>query len=179
MCPPRLIGVVKPHEADRMDNDFARGVEAIGWFSACGREPAVDLPFEAARVGSWSEAIKRCSEQSWEDATLEAQNHLTGFLCMNHRQKYQRWNAIAVEAKACVVTPLADRVWRPFADRYGLGRVFVDCVSWDVLAAIMEHEYQGCDGRPAWFLPLLKVYCAGHFPCGWSGEWPTGRLWVW
>jgi hypothetical protein len=26
------------------------------------------------------------------------------------------------------------------------------------------------------FLELLTIYQAGHFPCGWQGEWPKGKL---
>ena len=78
-----------------------------------------------------------------------------------------------------MVTPLAERVWRPFAERHGFGKVFVDCVSWNVLGAVMEHEYRRFQERPEFSLHLLRVYRAGHFPCGWSGEWPAGQLLAW
>ena len=50
---------------------------------------------------------------------------------------------------------------------------------WLERAAIMEHEYRDCAGRPEYFLHLLRVYRAGHFPCGWAGEWPAGQLLAW
>ena len=162
-----------------MDEAFARNLEAIDWFRSCGQTPAGDLPFAATPVASWDEAIERCSDLSWENTTLEARNELTAFLSVHSRREDQNWNVITEAAKARVITPLAERVWQPFATRVGLGKVFVDCVSWDVLAAVMEHEYRACTGRPEWFQQLLRVYQAGHFPCGWSGEWPSGRLWVW
>jgi hypothetical protein len=162
-----------------MDEAFARELEAVDWFTACGQPLAVSLPFQAAPVSSWAEAIERCSDRSWEDVTLEARNQLTEFLHRRHRDDYRNWNAITIAAKERVVTPLVDCVWRPFTERHGLGKVLVDCVSWDVLAAIMEHEYRDCPGRPEFFLHLLRVYRAGHFPCGWSGEWPAGQLHVW
>ena len=74
---------------------------------------------------------------------------------------------------------MCDLIWRPFAERQGLGKAFTDAVSWDVLAAVMEHAYRDCSGRPTLFLQLLQVYRAGHFPCGWSGDWPDGMLLVW
>ena len=162
-----------------MDEAFARELEEVDWFTACGQPLAVSLPFPVAPVGSWSEAIERCSDQSWEDATLEARNRLTVFLHTRHRDDYRNWNAITIAAQERIVTPLKDRVWRPFAERHGFGKVLVDCVSWDVLAAVMEHEYRGCPGRPEHFLHLLRVYRAGHFPCGWSGDWPAGHLLAW
>lgn len=162
-----------------MDEAFARELEAVDWFAACGRPLAVSLPFPVARVDNWAEAIEQCSDQSWEDTTLEARNRLTVFLHTQHGDDYRNWNTITVAAKKRVVTPLADRVWRPFAERHGLGKVLVDCVSWDVLAAIMEHEYRDCPDRPEYFLHLLRAYQAGHFPCGWFGKWPAGHLLAW
>ncbi len=162
-----------------MDEVFARELEAVDWFAACGQSLAIGLPFQVSRVGSWAEAIEHCSDQSWEDVTLEAQNRLTVFLHNHHRNDYQRWNAIVDTAKTRVVTPLMDRVWRPLAERNGFGKALVDCASWDVLGAIMEHEYQRFRKRPEFSLHLLQVYRAGHFPCGWSEEWPDGRLLVW
>ena len=162
-----------------MDEAFARELEAVDWFAACGQPLIVNLPFPVVPVGSWGEAIERCSQQSWEDITLEAQNRHTVFLHNRHRHDYQHWNTIVDAAKARVVTPLAEQVWRPFAERHGFGKVFVDCVSWDVLGAVMEHEYRRFRERPEFSLHLLRVYSAGHFPCGWSGEWPAGQLLAW
>jgi hypothetical protein len=161
-----------------MDEAFAAEVEAIRWFSEVGKPlPAFSIP--AVAVASKDEALKQCSDPAWEDETLEARNRLTEFLSMQHRDRDAEWNDITEAAKSRVVTPLVSRVWQPFAAQYGLGKVFVDCVSWDVLAAIMEHEYRDCRGRPVFFLYLLEVYRAGHFPCGWSGDRPGGQLLAW
>jgi hypothetical protein len=152
-------------------------LEAVDWFAACGQSLVVSVPFPIQVVGSWAEAIESCSDQSWEDTTLEAHNRLTEFL--ERREVYPYWNTIRDTAKERVLEPLMDRVWRPFAERLGYGKVLVDCVSRDVLAAIMEYEYRGCLDRPVFFLHLLRVYRAGHFPCGWSGKWPMGLLLAW
>jgi hypothetical protein len=162
-----------------VDEAFARVLEMVDWFASGGQPLAISLPFSVVPVGSWAEAIERCSDQSWEDTTLEARNHLTVFLHTHHRDDYRDWNAITIAAKERLVTPLKERVWQPFAEQHGFGKALVDCVSWDVLAAIMEHEYRDCPGRPEYFLHLLRVYRAGHFPCGWSGVWPAGQLLVW
>lgn len=162
-----------------MDETFALELEAIGWFADCGQAPADDLPLATSPVGSWPEAIERCSDLSWEATTLEASNRLTLFLHTHHRDAYQRWNEIVAAAKQRVVTSITDRVWAPFAERHGFGRVLVDCASWDVLGAVMEHEYRCFPDRPEFFSHLLRVYRAGHFPCGWVGAWPAGHLLIW
>jgi hypothetical protein len=159
-----------------VDEAFAREMEFVKWFSQCGQPLTLNMPFPVTQVGDWTEAIEQCSDQRWEETTLEARNRLTAFLFTHHRDAYSAWNTITDTVKERVITPLVDRVWQPFAERHRLGKAFVDCVSWDVLAGMMEHEYRCCSGRPMFFLHLLQVYRAGHFPCGWSGEWPAGKL---
>lgn len=68
-----------------MDESFAKGLESINWFSACGAPFSIPLPFHVERVSDWPHALDLCSGQAWEDVTLEAQNHLTEFLHALHR----------------------------------------------------------------------------------------------
>ncbi|HEX3313745.1 MAG TPA: hypothetical protein VHR72_02585 [Gemmataceae bacterium] len=162
-----------------MDESFALELEEIQWFHACGKSVEASLPFGAEQVQSWNQAIANCSDPSWENTTLEARNRLTVFLHSRHRDEYQQWNAVTIAAKSRIVTPLTNRVWRPFAENGGLGKVFVGCVTWDVLGAVMEHEYGRLPERPEFFLQLLRTYRAGHFPGGWIGDWPDGKQLVW
>jgi hypothetical protein len=162
-----------------VDESFAQELEAIDWFAACGQSMVASFPFMVATVKSWEEAIELCSDQQWENVTLDACNELTVFLHTYHRENYLDWNVITDAAKQRVVTPLKERIWGPFAEQHGLGKGLLACVSWDVLAAIMEHEYRHCPGKPEFFTHLLQVYRLGHFPCGWSGDWPSGQLFVW
>jgi hypothetical protein len=49
---------------------------------------------------------------------------------------------------------------------------------WDILGALMENSYLRSGHAAFFFLELLMVYEAGHFPCGWRGNWPQGELLV-
>ncbi|HKD26343.1 MAG TPA: hypothetical protein VKC66_10620 [Xanthobacteraceae bacterium] len=52
----------------------------------------------------------------------------------------------------------------------------MDSTTWDVLGALMENSYLSSRHQAYFFLELLWVYEAGHFPCGWLGDWPDGKL---
>ena len=63
-----------------------------------------------------------------------------------------------------------------FKNNLRLNDIFVDCVQWDLLGALMEASYEDCH-PPQFFSKLLSVYEEGHFPCGWiEDEWPKGKL---
>ena len=49
---------------------------------------------------------------------------------------------------------------------------------WDILGALMENSYVSSGHSVFFFLELLRVYEAGHFPCGWIGDWPSEELTV-
>lgn len=170
-----------------LDAKFLAAVEAIPWFAACGSPIEVDSPFAVQPVASWADAEAACLVQAWEDATLETRNELTAFLQQHEptglsrlwRRGFKDWNEVTVEAKQRCVTPLTERVWLPFVREHGLSVKLVHSLQWNVLAAIMEHEYAHLDDRPTFFLHLLELYRAGHFPCGWSGgTYPSGKLLV-
>ena len=92
------------------------------------------------------------------------------------RERYQDWNEITRKFKTDVVMPFTTKVWEPFQQQHGLHVKVVHCVQWDILAAMMENAYMNSNHGSYFFLELLTVYEAGHFPCGWRGEWPQGSL---
>jgi hypothetical protein len=162
-----------------IDRIFTAEVSAISWFAHCGAPLSAPVPFPVQSVATWKEAAKFCAQPVWADTTLEAGNVLTVFLHHHAREDFERWNEITIEAKLTCVIPLSDTVWKAFAEQHGLGQRFISSVQWDVLSAILEHEYRHVAERPTFFLHLLALYRAGHFPCGWiDGEFPNGTLLV-
>ena len=162
----------------RLDLAFLEAVRGVRWFERCGHECRVAVPFEIVRVADWDVAQATCANGCWENVQLEAQNALTVFLNNNYRARYQQWNDIVVAAKSACLSSLTDVVWQPFCERNRLAETVVQSVQWDILGAIMEREYDDCPGRPTFALHLFNLYRAGHFPCGWRGEWPAGQLLV-
>lgn len=162
-----------------MDQGLKERLDAINWFGQVGGSAVVDIPFQVVQTPDWQQALAQCPLETWQDIQLAASNRLTGFFHGNYCDRYHGWNDVAREAKASAVSVLAGGKWASFAESRGFPRGFVDSVSWDILFAIMEYEYGDCQGRPSFFLHLLRVYEAGKFPCGWDGRWPMGSLIVW
>src|SRR5262249_10203759 len=135
-----------------------------------------DVSMEVEQVRSWSDAVESCADGEWENTQLEAQNQLTEWLHHHDPRNYQNWNTLVAEHKSAVLTQLAEDVWSPYQQSHGLDLVVVQCLQWDVLCALMENSYLSSKHACFFFLELLSVYESGHFPCGWSGEWPVGQL---
>jgi hypothetical protein len=129
------------------------------------------------QVDSWAKAVKSCTNGVWEDVELEANNQLTMWLADHDRKKFEKnWNKLVDQHKAESINRLSEEKWIPFQKEHGLDISIVHSARWDVLGALMENSYMSSNHRCFFFLELLMVYEAGHFPCGWQGEWPEGAL---
>jgi hypothetical protein len=161
-----------------VDRAFLRDLSSISWFASCGQPAILGLSFVAQPVYSWQEAVAACQSEESRSANLEPRNELSSFLHAKYPRRFQHWNELTDEIKRTYITPLVSQVWQPFAGARGLPASFVDCVAWQVLAGAMENEYRQCEGLPIHFSHLLHIYRQGHFPCGWIGRWPEGKLLV-
>jgi hypothetical protein len=159
-------------------SDLTARLQVIDWFSHCGEPVHLDLTMEVKRLAGWAEVMESCSGVSWENVQLEAQNQLSIWLHQNARERYRTWNEVVIKHKAAVIEPLSREKWVPFQQANGLEVRFVYCVEWDVLGALMENSFLDTGHQCFFFLELLTVYEAGHFPCGWRGNWPDGKLLV-
>lgn len=161
-----------------VETDVTARIKSINWFAHCGERFSLDLSMETTPVTNWSQAITFCKDSVWENVELEAQNQLTVWLHLHDHANYQKWNEIVVAHKKAVVNPLTDNILTPFQAKHSLDIVLVHSVQWDILGALMENSYLSSGHRAFFFLELLMIYEAGHFPCGWDGEWPHGTLCV-
>ncbi|OKQ00009.1 hypothetical protein [Paenibacillus sp. P46E] len=152
-------------------------IDNIKWFANCGVPiNGEGVNQNTVQVNSWEQAQIWYSDVNWENTTLEARNTLTEFLHSRYPNKYLEWNNTVRDAKRYIESSLSSRL-QSYREQNDLDNVFVDCVKWDVLNAIMECAYSECKKLPVFFLDLLLVYENGNFPCGWDGEYPNnGKL---
>jgi hypothetical protein len=147
-------------------------IDGIEWFANAGTvstNPRVDV------VGSWDEAIASCSTPEWEMVTLEVRNELTMQLNRQCKDEFQKWNLIIDE----INEELSD-AWARLtktAQNLELPKVVVDCARWDTMHAAASEYYRSWHAISL-YTDLLVLYADGHFPCGWKGTWPSGKLCV-
>jgi len=161
-----------------LDSDFVEHLELVPWFVNCGNPLPVTLIATCDRASSWAIAQKSFLEAEWEDVGNESQGRLTEYLTTSHPREYQgHWNRLVEEAKRALV-PIVNPAAEAVVKAHALDPIFIDCVQWDVLGAVMERSYKRFNPPLFYEDKVFLVYEAGHFPCGWVGQWPVGRLLV-
>jgi hypothetical protein len=156
--------------------DLVSHLRTFTWFSRCGEPLSLDLSMPIVPVSGWPEAMEWCTDGFWENVELEAKNQLTVWLHEHDNQNYQQWNERVDRFKASILNLLTEQAWEPYRQRHDLDVVVVHSVQWDILCALMENAYLGNGHRCFFFLELLSVYEAGHFPKSASERAPGTRL---
>lgn len=125
-------------------------------------------------LSSWDEAVASCSNSTWVDLCLEAVNQYCARLIERSPADYERWNNVVFTVKP-VSQALVEEKTRAVIKKNNLPKAFLNAVNWDILHLCMEAEF--ADIYPAGFYASQAYwYAVGHFPCGWRGQFPEGRL---
>jgi hypothetical protein len=140
-------------------------------FSAAGHTVLDDRIIQLA---TWRDAVKAHESQLWAYWKEHLSNNLTSTLHQIDRPRYSAtWNAVVDECRPTILACL-DKALLPRHEVENKPAVRANA-SWNILFGIMEIEYS--DVVPLGFFHyVFEWYCRGHYPCGWDGEYPEGRL---
>ncbi len=140
------------------------------WFSHAGQHDTET----AVVLSSWFAAVEYCSSPEWEDLCMLASNEYRQRLAERSPERFRKWNEIVVEVKPFAQALVREKV-ESVVKEHDLPKVFVDTVDWDILHLCMEAEYADIY-PPGFYASQAYWYLNGHFPCGWEGEFPEGKL---
>jgi hypothetical protein len=145
-------------------------LDGAEWFSRVGLKDTT----AAIVLSSWPEAIEHCKSIAWQNICIEASNQYRERLAERSKERYEKWNYVTAELKK-VTIPFVRRKTETIVHEHNLPKVFVDMVQWDILGVCMEAEYADIH-PPGYYASHAYWYIKGHFPCGWDGNFPNGKL---
>lgn len=147
------------------------------WLINIGKPTELDMHLRYVEVQSLEETLKNLESLRWENATLEAINLLSWYLHSHHREEHNRWNEYITEGKS-FLTENIESTLIGVQQSLGLNQSILDSIKFDILGAYMESAYSDLNHGSTFFSELIKVYVAGHIPCGWKGKYTKGYLLV-
>lgn len=155
------------HARTQATLDHLRGAK---WFTNVGIRDTK----AAVVVSSWSEAIERCSSADWESLCLEAVNQYCERIAERSPREFARWNDIVVDIRPSVYALVYEKS-EGIIQANELPKVFLSTVTWDIIHVCMEAELAHIY-PPGFYASQAYWYISGHFPCGWQGNFPNGKL---
>ncbi|MBP1994273.1 hypothetical protein [Paenibacillus eucommiae] len=154
-------------------NNLLNQLESVDWFGNCGKEIGENPNMVYA--SNWKDAVKISGQVSWENTQLNARNAMTKYLSEMHKTEFQQWNNISKIVKTKYLPVILSKIEK-YAQEQQLKLEFIHSVRWDLHSAFMERFYEPLGHGCNFYANLLEIYKAGHFPCGWDGDWPKGKL---
>ena len=85
-----------------------------------------------------------------------------------------QWSDVLAEVKPAAIALVQQKTERVVRESR-LPQVFVHTVEWDIVHVCMEAEYADVY-QPGYYASQAYWYVKGHFPCGWQGDFPNGKL---
>lgn len=141
------------------------------WFSKVGMSDQSGNSVDTIFVSNWDEAIAYCTEQTYDDASLEAVNQISMYLHEHHREKYQLWNDKVAEIKPKTATLIRTKKSEAIKENRAPRNLADSPFSGDILHICIALEYSDLY-QSEYYTKLVYWYLNGHFPCGWEGEVP-------
>lgn len=160
-------------------SEFYPALESVRWLSSFGK-PLPTFDFNVVRFADLQAAEGGFRSDLWADVKTEAQGDLTGYLAKHHYSAYGgHWNNLAKQSRLLVEKAAGAKIGEALAQA-GLPADMLQPILVDVNRAALEISYQRKFPKaPIFFERLLRIYEAGHLPCGWDGKmnrWPAGNL---
>lgn len=148
-----------------------RYLEAVPWFSRVGMAEGDDGPVV---LKSWPDAIEHMRSDVYKGLNTAAANRFGDEVLARSKERYDGLCEVTDRLEKCTTPIVFYKVW-PTVREHKLPGFFEAKVAIDFLHACLEAEYADLV-KPGWFTNLAYWYAKGHFPCGWEGTHPQGRL---
>jgi hypothetical protein len=140
------------------------------WFSKIG---IVDTKV-ADVLENWEQAMESCSSLTWQNLLLEAANQYRRRLLEKSVERYRLWSNVLEITKPHALSLVMEKLME-IPELKNLPKIFSHTVEWDMIHLLMESEFADVF-PPGFFASQAYWYVKGHFPCGWKGNFPEGRL---
>jgi hypothetical protein len=150
-------------------NATLKQLNDVLWFRKIG----VPDTKNAVVLNSWHDAIRHADSEEWEGLCLDAANHFRMRLAKNP-DRLVHWNRIVEELKPRVEAFVLKKAREAISDN-DLVDALLPTIQWDILHLCMEAEYADVF-PPGFYASQGHWYMRGHFPCGWEGVFPEGKL---
>lgn len=156
------------YELESITIDLLNKLKNVIWFSNVGNWNSADVLL----VKNWIEAEQYCLSDDCENAQLDARNDFS--ILASDYEKVKQWNTVSATLRL-LIEPLVLKKTKILNSCVSKPELVRNSIKWDIILCAMALEYQKFISFP-YYNTIAQTYLNGHFPCGWDGVWPEGRL---
>ena len=146
-------------------------LESAEFFTAVGQQDGGNWCYAT----SWMEAVAECVSSKWSNCHTELINDLRMDVRSKAMDRYQTWNSVVTNIRP-IVSNLVERKALTQFRVIGLPEKIAPHLTGILLTVVLSYEYSNISLIRELPERIAAAVLAGHFPCGWEGEFPDGRL---
>lgn len=147
----------------------------IDWFCNCGSIDIIDIQNDCTYIKKQKEIEKSLENYKWENVRLKARGDFTEYLSLNYPDLYNKyWSQLVSEAKEEIIVNLSQSIIKKCNELEIIPQM-VDYVKGDIVTIAIIYSYKRYH-ESDFYNDMLKIYEAGHLPCGWIGRYPKGKF---
>ena len=154
--------------------EFANKMLECDWLGRCGMED--DLGFDVTYVKE-NKVGKLLGSPKWNKIYYDVRGDFTSYLSINHREADRYWNVTVNMIKEKYISVISVSLERVLCNNPDKDEILA-WVQFNIIDMFMIHFYSEYY-HDEFYDKTLKIYMAGHFPCGWEGRYPNGNFTVW
>ena len=158
----------------RLDTERKERLLKIDWLSNCGSQDVLNLTNEYIYIKKTKEIEKILDGVKWGNTCMNVVNDLTVYLSFHHQDLYHYWNPMVDEAKDDIISVVSQQIIER-CNNLGIPEKMVDYIKSNIVNIAVTYSYKQYY-ELEFYNDMLKIYEAGHLPCGWLGKYPGGKF---
>ncbi|MGX7420043.1 hypothetical protein ACWOFR_14690 [Carnobacterium gallinarum] len=119
-------------------------------------------------------AEKSINSLKWENLCLEERGKISGYLAQNNKELFSNWNHLVNEIKEKII-PCVEKKLDILILKEKLLEEMKDQIKFDIINIILYKSYSEVI-HSDFYETIYAVYMTGYIPCGWSGQYPKGKI---
>lgn len=157
-----------------MDKEIKNRLLKIDWLCNCGSIDILHLQNDYIYIKKTKEIETSLDNYKWENVGLKASGDFTEYLSLNYPKEDRYWNQLVAEAKEEIIVNISQSIIDKCNELEVLPEM-VDYINWDIVTIAVIYSYKRYH-ESDFYNDMLKIYEAGHLPCGWIGRYPKGKF---
>lgn len=153
-------------------------IRDIPWLINCGKEENLRLSCAVQHVAGWEEAEKYDELVEWDEVITKSREELANFVFNRLGYSVRVFNSVVASVRDSDEYKLSVTNLENMVVEKNIKEEFFGTLNWLLLNGGIEAAFKDFKGCPTFFREMLVVLKAGHCPCGWTGRWPKGKLYI-
>lgn len=141
--------------------------EKFKWLENIGVEENINTRIQTQQILSIKDIEKSIKTDLWSNILLEGQNELSLLLIKNKNTR-DNWNIYVDDSKK-IYNKSVKKIIESQLKKNSISSTLKNDISYDFTLLYLLNSYKEKIDEYCFLQDILKVYEAGHLPCGWIG----------